>query len=170
MGHNDITKSSFPGQNVTNVPSDCSSTHRCHVLVADDNEATRTVLDRMLHRFGYDVTRVPDGAAAVHAARATRFDLILMDGRMPVLDGYDAARQIREEEEEDGRRVPIILMSASHMPSDREAAREAGMDDVLPKPMGLQDLRATLERWCPLEPRGSGSGTGSAGRVDPRRE
>ncbi len=123
---------------------DTSST-RPHVLVADDNQATRAVLARMLRAYGYEVTLVADGAAAVEAARSQRFDLVLMDGRMPILDGRAAARQIRAQERRG--RVPIVYMTASAAGSEEQAALAAGMDDILPKPMSLEDLRAVLARW-----------------------
>jgi CheY-like chemotaxis protein len=125
--------------------ADGTAPARRHVLVADDNQATRAVLERMLGDYGYDVTAVADGAAAVEAARARRFDLVLMDGRMPVLDGCAAARRIRAEERRG--RVPIVYMTASVVDAEQQAALEAGMDDLLPKPMSLEELHAVLVRW-----------------------
>lgn len=125
--------------------SDGATSVRPHVLVADDNQATRAVLVRMLSTYGYDVTAVPDGAAAVEAVRSQRFDLVLMDGRMPVLDGCAAARRIRAEERRG--HVPIVYMTASVVDADQQAALEAGMDDLLPKPMSLEELHAVLVRW-----------------------
>ncbi|GJE00053.1 ATP-binding protein [Methylobacterium isbiliense] len=116
------------------------------VLVADDSPVNREVAVEALTRCG--VTRiqtVENGAEAVAAAEAGGLDLILMDGSMPVLDGFDAARAIRAREAETGaRRVPIVALTAHVIGEGAEAWRAAGMDGVLAKPFTLADLARTL--------------------------
>ncbi|WP_410825857.1 response regulator, partial [Methylobacterium sp. sgz302003] len=116
------------------------------VLVADDSPVNREVAVEALTRCG--VTRiltVENGAEAVAAAEAGGLDLILMDGSMPVLDGFDAARAIRAREAGTGaRRVPIVALTAHVIGEGAEAWRAAGMDGVLAKPFTLADLARTL--------------------------
>lgn len=115
------------------------------VLVADDSEVNREVADAALRRFGIIAHFVTDGVQAVAAAEREGFDLILMDGSMPELDGFDAARAIRAREVEAGRsRVPIVALTAHVVGSAADAWREAGMDDVIYKPFTLAQLGSTI--------------------------
>lgn len=116
-----------------------------HVLLVEDNPVNQTVIEAMLRSLGYSVTLVGDGAQAVHSARHEQYDVILMDCRLPLLDGYEATRQIRAQA---GRRqVPIIALTANALQGDREACLEAGMDDYLAKPFKRADLQQMLLRW-----------------------
>lgn len=115
------------------------------VLVADDSEVNREVADAALRRFGIVARFVSDGVQAVAAAEREDFDLILMDGSMPGLDGFDAARAIRAHEAETGRaRVPIVALTAHVVGSAANAWRDAGMDDVIYKPFTLARLGSTI--------------------------
>lgn len=118
---------------------------RRRVLVADDNAANRLVFSRMLTGLGCEVVLAGDGEEAVRIAGEDEVDVILMDCRMPVVDGYEAARRIRAAE--GGRRVPIIALTAAVMAHDQQAARDAGMDDFLAKPVDIDAFRSTVERW-----------------------
>ena len=100
----------------------------------------------MLEKLGYDVDTADDGAAAVDAFAAQPYDLILMDCRMPIMDGYEATEEIRKREDRD-RHTPIIALTASAMADDRRKCREAGMDDYLAKPVKREILTETLRRW-----------------------
>lgn len=119
---------------------------RQHVLVAEDNAVNRRIAVLMLERLGYDVTSVQNGSEAVSAAASCIYDLILMDCQMPEMDGYRAAIEIRRGEE-DGRRVPIVALTAHAMPGDRERCLDSGMDDYISKPYTLETLDATIRRW-----------------------
>ncbi len=117
------------------------------MLVADDSAVNREVAIGALGRCGIrDVVAVTDGAAAVAASAAGRFDLILMDGSMPVLDGAAAARAIRRREASEGAaRVPIVALTADVL-SGAAAWQEAGMDGFLGKPFTLEQIAALLQR------------------------
>ncbi|GJE33198.1 Sensor histidine kinase RcsC [Methylobacterium oxalidis] len=121
------------------------------VLVADDNVVNREVAAEALHRCGVTAIRMAeDGRQALDLARGGGFDLILMDGSMPVLDGFDASRAIRAGEAEAGtRRVPIFALTAHVIGTAADAWREAGMDGVLVKPFTLADLARVLASVAP---------------------
>jgi len=118
-----------------------------HVLAADDVATNREVLSEALSRLGVKVTLVEDGQAAVRLAGRRRFDLILMDCSMPVMDGYQATRAIRDEETRSGLGpVPIVALTAHVAGAHANAWREAGMTATLSKPFTLASLRTCLER------------------------
>ena len=122
---------------------------RGRVLVVEDHPVNRKIAQRMLAKLGYQVDLAADGHQAVAATRQTTYDAILMDCQMPGMDGFEATRQIRRQEQ--GRsRTPIIAMTASALAGDRERCLEAGMDDHLPKPVTGASLQRALENW--LEP------------------
>jgi signal transduction histidine kinase/ActR/RegA family two-component response regulator len=116
------------------------------ILVAEDNEVNRRVALAMLRRFGYHPDVAVNGIEAVDAVRRQRYDLVLMDIQMPEMDGLDAARTIGALDLS-GPRPRIIGLSANAMAEDIEAARRAGMDDYLAKPVIPSELRARLEKW-----------------------
>ena len=137
---------------------------RCRILVADDGEANRKLLDRALRRAGADVVCVPDGRAAVDAVFPTGdstggptgdpFDAVLMDVQMPVLDGLGATRELRRL----GYAGPVLAVTAQALAGDRERCRDAGCTDHVPKPLDLRALLATLAELL---------GEGSAGPPGP---
>jgi signal transduction histidine kinase/ligand-binding sensor domain-containing protein/CheY-like chemotaxis protein len=112
---------------------------RLRVLLAEDNPANRMVARLTLQQAGFDVHEVENGRDAFAAAASTTFDLILMDCRMPVMDGFEATRQIRHLRG-DASRVPIIALTASAFKEDRERAERAGMNDFLAKPFQEREL------------------------------
>ncbi len=115
------------------------------VLVVDDNVINQTVLVRLLEKMGVHADLAADGAAAVEAAQARRYDLVLMDLHMPRQDGREAAKQIRTLEA--GTRVPIIGITASIATDEMDRCLQAGMDDFLLKPVTAESVRAALDRW-----------------------
>jgi len=121
------------------------------VLVAEDNAGIQELLGHQLRALGVAAKLVSDGAEAVAAVRQERFSAVLMDCQMPNLDGFEATRLIREEEQRSGRHTPIIAMTANAFKEDREACLAAGMDDYLAKPVRMETLRAMLERWLSVE-------------------
>jgi two-component system sensor histidine kinase/response regulator len=115
------------------------------VLVAEDNEINRMVVVGMLEHLGYTADVAHDGAEAFDLVRERGYLAVLMDCRMPVMDGYDATRAIRSHESE-GQRIPIIALTASATQGDRERCLDAGMDDFLTKPVDLPTLEAAIGR------------------------
>jgi CheY-like chemotaxis protein len=113
------------------------------ILLIEDNEMNRDMLSRRLQRKGYEVVIAVDGGEGVAKARVEKPDLILMDMSLPVLDGWDATRQIRAGD--DTRATPIIALTAHAMAGDREKALEAGCDDYDTKPIELPRLLAKIE-------------------------
>ncbi|MDP3746829.1 MAG: response regulator [Phenylobacterium sp.] len=110
------------------------------VLAADDNPTNRRVIELMLGAAGADVVSVEDGAQAVQAWRGGAFDLVLMDLRMPIMDGLDAIRAIRRAEGAGLPRAPIIVISANTSPGDLEASKAAGADRHIAKPVRAEAL------------------------------
>ena len=131
------------------------------VLLAEDNPVNQAVAQHMIEAIGCDLTIVGNGAEAVTALAASRFDVVLMDCQMPEMDGFAATAAIRASEAQrsarggaaDGRpaHIPIIAVTAHAMQGDRDASLAAGMDDHLCKPFSLDALRAVLQRWMPAD-------------------
>jgi two-component system, cell cycle response regulator DivK len=114
------------------------------VLVVEDNEMNRKMLDRRLSRLGYDVVLAADGAEGVARARARpRPDIILMDMSLPVLDGWSATRELKADA--DTRAIPVIALTAHAMSGDRERALAAGCDEYETKPIDLGRVIAKME-------------------------
>jgi PAS domain S-box-containing protein len=118
------------------------------ILLAEDNLVNQRVAIAVLKKLGLTAQLAVNGLEAVAAAAAGTFDLILMDCQMPELDGFEATREIRRREA-NGRRVPILAMTANAMAGDRERCLESGMDDYLAKPIAILDLKNALLRWLP---------------------
>jgi CheY-like chemotaxis protein len=116
-----------------------------HVLVVDDNATNRMVAQALCEMFDCTSESASDGAAAIEAARAGRFDLILMDIKMPVMDGVAATRAIRALPGPPGS-VPIIALTANAEPEDAEGYLAAGMNGVVEKPMKPEHLLAALQQ------------------------
>ena len=117
------------------------------VLLADDHAINRRLVLKQLEKIGCDVCAVNDGKQAVEAALGERFDVVLMDCRMPLMDGFAATKRIREAEGLSGVRVPIVAITANARPEDRAACLAAGMDDCIAKPIAREVLERVLERW-----------------------
>ncbi|WP_161827657.1 hybrid sensor histidine kinase/response regulator [Steroidobacter agaridevorans] len=118
------------------------------VLVVEDQSLNRDVAEGMLKALGLEVDTAHDGSHALEMLARTRYDVVLMDCRMPVMDGYAATTELRRREG-DGPRVPVIALTADTTNAAREACLVAGMDDYLGKPFSRATLRAALVRWIP---------------------
>ncbi|MBZ0270143.1 response regulator, partial [bacterium] len=112
--------------------------------VCDDNAVNLRVARRIVESLGYLAEIATNGREAVDRALGERFAAVLMDCRMPVMDGFEAAREIRRREV--GRRVPIVAMTASALEEDRRRSLECGMDDFLSKPVRRHDLADAIGR------------------------
>jgi two-component system, sensor histidine kinase and response regulator len=120
------------------------------VLLAEDNGVNQVVARNMLKALGCDYDIVPNGAEALQALQQQRYDLVLMDCQMPVMDGYAATRAIREREMRKGLdRMPVVALTANALVGDADTCLAAGMDDHLAKPYTRRLLCAMLERWLP---------------------
>ncbi len=113
------------------------------ILLVEDNEMNRDMLSRRLEKRGYTVVLAVDGAAGIAQAKAEKPDLILMDMSLPVIDGWEATKQIRADAEIAA--TPIIALTAHAMSSDREKCLAAGCDDFDTKPVELPRLLAKIE-------------------------
>lgn len=118
------------------------------ILVAEDNETNRRVLTRQLELLGYRAEVVDDGPQALQRWGEGGHALLLTDLHMPGMDGYALARAIRAQET-DGRRRPIIALTANARPADLQRCLDVGMDGFITKPVMLERLRAALQQWLP---------------------
>jgi len=118
------------------------------VLLVEDNRINRLLAVRILEKLGCDVETAVDGRAAVRKFESQSFDLVFMDCQMPIMDGYEATRRIRDMEDADAR-TPIIAVTANAMSGDRERCLDSGMDDHITKPLRPNDLKSAMRKWCP---------------------
>ena len=121
-----------------------------HVLLVEDNDINQEIATELLYMAGIEVSTACNGEVAVDMALANHYDAILMDIQMPIMDGYQATRNIRRNP--DRQLIPIIAMTANAMSGDREKCLEAGMNDHIPKPINPQEVYKTLAKW--IEPTG----------------
>ncbi len=128
------------------VSASTESRGPCRVLVADDNEINQVVACKFLQKLGHHVEVARNGKEAVESLGRTTYDAVLMDCEMPVMDGYEATKFIREGESGGSRRLPIIAMTGNASLEDAHKCKEAGMDEVVTKPVTMITLRDTLER------------------------
>ncbi len=117
-----------------------------NVLLAEDNIINQRVARGLLERLGHHVQTAENGIAAVDAWRSGNFDVILMDWQMPMMDGTEATKIIRDKEKSTGKRIAIIAMTAAAMKGDREICLAAGMDDYISKPIDPDALASALAR------------------------
>ncbi|MEM5790066.1 MAG: response regulator, partial [Syntrophobacteraceae bacterium] len=140
---------SLPGHRSQSCPANPS--FRGSILVAEDNAINQMVIKSMLLGMGLRVEVVATGQQALAQFAAKSFDLIFMDCQMPEMDGYEAARKMREKEEASLNRndshVPIVALTAHAMEGDQDLCIQAGMDDYLSKPFTYKQLCSVLERW-----------------------
>ena len=117
------------------------------ILVVEDNELIRDMVGRRLERRGYEVVVAVDGQEGVDMAHSENPDLILMDLSLPVLNGWEATRQLKQDTKTNG--IPIIALTAHAMASDRESAIEAGCDDYDTKPLEFSRLIGKIHALLP---------------------
>jgi CheY-like chemotaxis protein len=121
--------------------------HLCggRILVAEDNSVNRRLVVRILEQLGCTVDTAADGLRAVEMCDRFEYDLVFMDCLMPEMDGYQATAEIRRRR--NGRRLPIVALTANVLSGDQEKCAAAGMDDYLSKPVRKEDLEQALDRW-----------------------
>jgi CheY-like chemotaxis protein len=124
------------------VPSDF------RILVAEDNTISTKVIRGMLGKLNLQPDTASNGEEALQAMKAQRYDLVLMDCEMPILDGFSATQQLRAWEVSNQRiRTPIVALTAHILAEHKERARQAGMDGHMSKPVELSQLRELIEHW-----------------------
>ena len=119
------------------------------ILIAEDNQTNQKVIVRQLALLGYTADVAGDGREALNHWRSGEYSLLLTDLHMPQLDGYELTQAIRAEEKQ-GRRIPIIALTANALKGEAERCRAVGMDDYRSKPSPLAELKAVLEKWLPV--------------------
>ena len=134
----------FSSGRVSHAPPGRLAASGAKVLVAEDHEDTRELLRTILERRGLTVFEAADGVEALDAAERERPDLILMDGSLPLLDGFAATRRLRGLPELSA--VPIVFLSGHAGPQYRTAALDAGCDEYVVKPFDLEGLNRVLNR------------------------
>ena len=129
-------------------PSTAAEQGRARILLVEDNPVNQLVAKGMLAKLGCQVQVASQGAEALECLEQDEFDLVLMDCNMPVMDGYEASRRIRQS----GRwpELPIVALTANAMPEERERCRAAGMNDYLAKPFRREELLALVDHWVPV--------------------
>ncbi|WP_028747016.1 response regulator [Rhizobium mesoamericanum] len=128
-------------------PSGTAPTELVDVLVAEDNDVNQIVFTQILRESGHSFLVVGNGQEAVDAWHRHTPRIIMMDVSMPVMNGHDATRAIRNREREQGHRVPIIGVTAHALEADRDLCLEVGMDDYMSKPISPELLEEKLELW-----------------------
>jgi signal transduction histidine kinase/CheY-like chemotaxis protein/HPt (histidine-containing phosphotransfer) domain-containing protein len=121
------------------------------LLLVEDNPVNLAVGEKLLSVLGYTCDIATNGQVALEKMATGRYDLVLMDCQMPVLDGYAATREWRDREvlQQAPLRLPIVAMTANAMAGDRQRCLDAGMDDYLSKPVSREQLETCLQRWLP---------------------
>jgi signal transduction histidine kinase/DNA-binding response OmpR family regulator/HPt (histidine-containing phosphotransfer) domain-containing protein len=136
---------------------------RARALVVDDNAINLKVASRNLEKLGCTVHAATNGVEALASLREHEVDVVFMDIQMPVMDGFEAARAIREREAQTGGRVPIVAMTAHAMAGYREVCLQAGMDGYITKPLRVADMARALSRWSGIRGPDGGVAEESAG-------
>ncbi|WP_394561924.1 response regulator [Aquipseudomonas alcaligenes] len=122
--------------------------HQARVLLVEDNQVNQMVAKGMLGKLGCEVAVTAHGGEAIAYLEKHPVDLVLMDCNMPVMDGYEATRRIRQSGQWPD--LPIIALTANALPDERERCQAAGMNDYLAKPFRREDLATLLDNWLPL--------------------
>ena len=125
--------------------SSSSAARPLRILLAEDNPVNQRVALYLLGTAGHTAAAVTNGVEVLRTLKTERFDLVLMDVQMPEMDGFEATRAIRLEEEETGRHIPIVAMTAHAMKGDRERCLDAGMDAYVAKPINKDELLRVLQ-------------------------
>ena len=128
------------------IASMADRTTPLRILVVDDNEINQVVACKFLQKLGCQVEVARNGREAVDSIARATYDAVLMDCEMPDMNGYEATQEIRRQEQDTTRHLPIIALTGHASSEDEQKCRQAGMDDVVTKPMTLPTLREKLER------------------------
>lgn len=116
-----------------------------HILIAEDNSTNRMVISAHLDALGFTFKAVQNGIEVLQTLKDERFDLILMDCLMPEMDGFEATRQIRAQEQETGFRLPILALTGNASEEDQQKVKDCGMDLLISKPVKREILVKSLQ-------------------------
>lgn len=144
-----MAKDFVPRENPANKTK--RACRKLNILLAEDNDLNREIAEFMLRDAGMDVTAVQDGQLAVSAfvSQPKRtFDAILLDVMMPVMDGIEAAKEIRNSSKDDAKTIPIFAMTANAFEEDKQKTLAAGMNEHFTKPLNAKELIAAIRRYC----------------------
>lgn len=125
-------------------------TRTLKLLLVEDNQVNQIVASSILRKLGHEVDLAENGKRALNALQSKNYDIVLMDCQMPVMDGYEATRKIRENPQ--WQDLPVIAVTANVMQGDREECIAAGMNDYVTKPYNKDDLCSVIDRWTPPDP------------------
>ena len=117
------------------------------ILLAEDNIVNQKMTVRMLEKKGWKATAADNGRQVLDYLEKGTFDLVLMDAQMPVLDGFEATKLIREKEKQTGLHIPIVALTARAMSGDQEKCLSSGMDGYVAKPIDRQKLYEAIEKF-----------------------
>jgi two-component system, sensor histidine kinase and response regulator len=146
-----LTRGGTSPQTTTQSPRIASPGHehsKLRILVAEDNAVNQKLIERILQRDGHLVTIADNGRICLDAHSTGEFDIVLMDMQMPEMSGLEATAQIRRNEEQTGKHIPIVALTANTSNEDRDACLRSGMDDVMAKPISIPRLRAMLAHYA----------------------
>lgn len=121
------------------------------ILLVDDNEINREVGKALLEPFEMQISMTGNGQEALEMVQAEQYDLVFMDHYMPVMDGVEATKQIRMLEQEGGKKLPIIALTADALKDTREEFFAVGMNDFISKPIAMDEMTRVLQQWLPKE-------------------
>ena len=138
-----------PSHPTTSAAQPSEARRSALILIAEDNATNQTLARRMIEKLGHRADVVGSGREALEALERIEYDLVLMDGQMPNMDGYAATLELRLREQATARHVPVIALTANAIEGERERCLSVGMDDYLSKPVKHVDLAAKLDRWLP---------------------
>jgi CheY-like chemotaxis protein len=140
-----LSRSSVAEQSSTKLSEDFARHYPLRILIAEDNPVNQVLATRALKKLGLDPVLADNGIIALEEVQRSHYDIILMDVQMPEMDGLEATRLIRKGIQQQ----PIIIaMTANAMAEDKQACLEAGMDDYMSKPVQLEELVKSLEKWA----------------------
>lgn len=117
------------------------------VLLAEDDQATRVLMRKILHTFGIEADIVDNGLDAIQYYTSRKYDLVIMDIQMPIMDGFETTQMIREYEKETKKRTPVVALTAYISEHDQTMCLDYGMDDVLTKPVDLEQIYEKIRKW-----------------------
>jgi len=140
------TKTEAPKETVAKAASPVVAADGLRILLAEDNAVNQKLAITLLQKRGHTVIPTGNGQEAIAALEAQRFDLVLMDVQMPIMDGFEAIRSIRAKERDTGAHIPIVALTAHAMKGDREKCLAVGADDYVSKPIRTSDLLAAMDR------------------------